>query len=175
MLSIDDLYLTHAGLVELAERHPDNVLLSGRGQPGTHDVALGVQLLSKLKEINNAGQDDAVQLPFFDKSLFNGEGDRIQDSGNVVLSPLDIVVLEGWCVGFYPLSPVSLQDEYESFAARLMERDPAMREKSGLMTSFVPFTLDHIKQVNDMLWNYLDWWSFFDVFVQVEYSASSCT
>ncbi|KLO17683.1 P-loop containing nucleoside triphosphate hydrolase protein [Schizopora paradoxa] len=168
VLSIDDLYLTHAGLVEVAAKHSDNFLLSGRGQPGTHDVALGVQLLSKLKEINKIGQDDAVRLPFFDKSLFAGEGDRVQDSGNVVHRPLDIVVFEGWCVGFYPLSPRSLEDRYESFMKHLMDRDPDMREKSGLMTSSLPpFTLEQIKTINEMLWSYLEWWSSFRVFVQI--------
>jgi len=167
VLSIDDLYLTHSRLVELAARHPDNFLLSGRGQPGTHDVALGAQMLSILKGINNAGHDDTVRLPFFDKSLFDGQGDRVQDSGNVIVPPLDIVALEGWCVGFYPLSPHSLQHRYDTFVTHITDRDPDM-EKSGLITSSsVPFTLEHVKQINDMLWSYLNWWSFFDVFVQI--------
>ena len=37
--SIDDFYRTHAELLALAQAHPDDLLLHGRGQPGTHALA----------------------------------------------------------------------------------------------------------------------------------------
>ncbi|KAF9243149.1 hypothetical protein BU15DRAFT_86551 [Melanogaster broomeanus] len=84
VLSIDDLYLPHAGLTALAEAHSPNRLLRGRGLPGTHDRING-------PEVGPA----EVELPAFDKSLFDGEGDRVAHC-EVVRAPVDVVVLEGW-------------------------------------------------------------------------------
>ena len=92
-LSIDDLYLPHDGLVELAATHPHNGLLHGRGQPGTHDVPLGARILDSLKAINDTGE--TVRIPAFDKSQFNGEGDRAPEAEwTPVNGPLDVVLLE---------------------------------------------------------------------------------
>lgn len=44
-----------------------------------------------------------VSLPVFDKSLFNGEGDRAERLTVDVEGPLDIFILEGWSMGFEPL------------------------------------------------------------------------
>ena len=63
VLSLDDLYLTHDGLVALAAAHPQNALLKGRGQPGTHDVPLGTEVLNKLKRINNSTGEAGRSFP----------------------------------------------------------------------------------------------------------------
>ncbi|MCO5589589.1 hypothetical protein L7F22_043557 [Adiantum nelumboides] len=70
VLSIDDFYLAHDKLEELKELYPENKLLHGRGQPGTHDMQLGTKILSQLKESKDG---TTVRLPIFDKSKFNGE------------------------------------------------------------------------------------------------------
>ena len=97
VLSLDDLYLTHAARVALAAQvHP---LLVTRGVPGTHDVALGLDLLDALV----AGRD--VRLPRFDKAADT----RLDPSGwDAVKGPVDIVLFEGWCVGTAPQDPASL-------------------------------------------------------------------
>jgi D-glycerate 3-kinase len=42
-----------------------------------------------------------ILIPRFDKSLFNGKGDRLEkDKWTNVNYPLDILILEGWCLGF---------------------------------------------------------------------------
>jgi D-glycerate 3-kinase len=155
VLSIDDLYLPHSGLVAVARANPHNRLLQGRGQPGTHDVQLGSQILTQLKHINER-PDAAVHLPSFDKSLFSGEGDRVQ-KGTVVKSPVDVVLLEGWCVGFYP----STQEEIHR---RWMLPVPGLGadffEKRG-------FKREDVREVNEKLKDFLEWWSFFDAFIQV--------
>lgn len=154
VLSIDDLYLPHSGLKEVAERYPDNALLSGRGQPGTHDIPLGTSILAALKEINEAeGQE--VQFPVFEKSLFNGEGDRVE-GGPTVRAPLDIVILEGWCVGFCPVPTQTIDERYET----------PIPDLEGLL-DLKSFKKDHIQQINDNLWAYVEWWSHFDCFIQV--------
>src|SRR5262249_32807486 len=59
-LSLDDLYLPKAARVRLArDVHP---LLATRGVPGTHDVALGVDVLHRLARTGE------TQLPRFDKA-----------------------------------------------------------------------------------------------------------
>lgn len=56
LLSIDDIYLPHEGLLAVAAAHPENPLLQGRGQPGTHDVDLGCALryLTRLCSMEKA-------------------------------------------------------------------------------------------------------------------------
>ena len=92
--SIDDIYLTHAERETLAEKiHP---LLKTRGVPGTHDVGLGLQLLTDLRGIE-AGE--SINIPVFDKSIDDrsAEKDFLQVTG-----PIDLVLFEGWCVGAKP-------------------------------------------------------------------------
>ncbi|KAG8792481.1 hypothetical protein FRC12_005981 [Ceratobasidium sp. 428] len=110
VFSIDDLYLPYLGLTQLAQTHPDNALLNGRGQPGTHDPKLGGDLLSQLAHINEGGE---VRLPVFDKSAYRGYGDRSEEVV-VVRPPVDVVLLEGWCFGFQPLEAEELRRRYES-------------------------------------------------------------
>ena len=88
VLSLDDLYLTRAQRQGLAsDVHP---LLATRGVPGTHDIALGTQVISALSGVGS------VALPRFDKAL----DDRVpQTDWPVVHGPVDVIVLEGWCVG----------------------------------------------------------------------------
>jgi D-glycerate 3-kinase len=86
-MSLDDFYLTHAQRQQLAsEVHP---LLATRGVPGTHDVQLALDTIDAL---SGEGQ---VAIPRFDK----GVDDRAElDSWPKVAAPVDVVVLEGWCL-----------------------------------------------------------------------------
>ena len=91
VLSLDDFYLPHVQRQDLARRvHP---LLATRGVPGTHDISLSLRVMSAL-----AGQGE-VSLPRFDK----GRDDRGPISDwRLVTAPVDVVLLEGWCVGARP-------------------------------------------------------------------------
>jgi len=93
-LSIDDLYLTYAerqALLKADER------LIWRGPPGTHDVALGLETLAAMR----SAAGETVSVPQFDKSLFEGQGDRTSPQ---IGSAPTIVLFEGWFVGAQPLS-----------------------------------------------------------------------
>lgn len=160
VLSIDDLYLTHDRLTSLARDHPENRLLQGRGQPGTHDIELGSALLEKIKRIN--GKPDELELPIFDKSLFGGEGDRLPH-GKVIRLPIDVFILEGWCVGFYPTG-VSLIKE------RWNEPVPGLEDRFDLK-SFV--RMEDVLTINDRLKAYVKWWDTLDAFIQIK-GPSSC-
>lgn len=97
VLSLDDLYFTHAERQVLARRvHP---LLATRGVPGTHDVSLGMSVLNQLR----GGKP--VPLPRFDKA----RDDRApQDEWPAAPSACEVLLLEGWCVGALPQAPSEL-------------------------------------------------------------------
>ncbi|KAG0702876.1 P-loop containing nucleoside triphosphate hydrolase protein [Suillus ampliporus] len=160
VLSIDDLYLPHSGLTRLAESHPRNILFQGRGQPGTHDVPLGTSVLKNLKRINDADAQTTVDIPFFDKSLFNGQGDRASH-GETVTGPVDVVVLEGWCVGFFPTSEELVEERWK-------EPVPTLEPNAFDMKTFV--SVDDVLVVNEQLKRYVEWWKALDAFIQVDAS-----
>jgi D-glycerate 3-kinase len=107
VLSIDDLYLKREEREALATAvHP---LLITRGPPGTHDVALGLDVLDRLLKPGE------VALPRFDKAL---DTRKPFDQWDVVQGPVDVVIFEGWCVGAQPEEPGALSDPIN-----VLERD----------------------------------------------------
>ncbi|MCS6799354.1 MAG: hypothetical protein NZ898_12660 [Myxococcota bacterium] len=112
-LSIDDLYLTHEEQRALAAAHPGNRYLEHRGYPGTHDVELGARLLDALCARHPA----EVRVPVYDKGAHGGRGDRMPEtSWRVVRTPLDVVLLDGWMLGFVPVSSSQLVDAHLAVA-----------------------------------------------------------
>ncbi len=107
ILSIDDLYLDLPERIALAEAvHP---LLRTRGVPGTHDVALGMQVIDALFAPGTAA------IPRFAKA-----NDRRfpPERWDAFAGPARIVILEGWCVGAAPQSAAELADPINA-----LERD----------------------------------------------------
>lgn len=97
LLSLDDLYLDGTRRAELAAQvHP---LLRTRGVPGTHDVALGLEIIDGL------GRAGPVALPRFDKArdepLPRAQWERFE-------GPAEVLILEGWCLGVGPQPPEAL-------------------------------------------------------------------
>lgn len=90
-LSLDDLYRTRDERLALArDIHP---LFATRGVPGTHDVALGVQVIDGLR----AGE--VVALPHFNKAV----DDRVPRYLWKAAPPAcNLILFEGWCVGATP-------------------------------------------------------------------------
>ena len=87
-LSLDDFYLTRDARQRLArEIHP---LLAVRGPPGTHDVALAGAVIDQLRAKGK------VALPRFDKAA---DTRKPRGTWETVASPVDVILLEGWCVG----------------------------------------------------------------------------
>jgi len=72
-VSIDDFYLTHGEQQALAQRLPSNRYLQYRGYPGTHDVALGAQVIASI--IGLAPGEETF-VPVYRKSAHGGRGDR---------------------------------------------------------------------------------------------------
>ena len=91
VLSIDDLYRTKAEREALARTvHP---LFAVRGVPGTHDVALGLDVIAALE----AGR--ATPLPRFDKAQDDRAPAAQWDHAE---GDTALLILEGWCVGARP-------------------------------------------------------------------------
>lgn len=91
-ISIDDIYKTYAERQALLKQ--DSRLI-WRGPPGTHDVQLGIKVLDDLRYSNQP-----VAIPRFDKSLHNGNGDRIEPQ---LIDNVEIIFFEGWFVGAIPV------------------------------------------------------------------------
>ena len=100
-VSIDDFYLPHAEQCALAERYAGNPYLLYRGYPGTHDVALGTEVIDSLSR-QKAGEETLV--PVYDKSAHAGRGDRApRRDWRRVAGPIDLLIVEGWMLGFSPV------------------------------------------------------------------------
>jgi len=119
--SIDDLYLTRAERAMLArDVHP---LLQTRGPPGTHDVAMGLELVARL---STAATNAETPIPRFDKSV----DDRApQPSWPVFVGRADMILFEGWCVGALPQPAVELVQPINA-----LERD---EDRGGIWRRFV--------------------------------------
>lgn len=93
-LSIDDIYKTRQQRHIMAcDMHP---LFETRGVPGTHDTALGSQLLDSFKQLKSGA---SLFYPVFDK----GNDDRANKKNwPSCHNKIDIVLFEGWCVGARP-------------------------------------------------------------------------
>lgn len=134
LLSIDDIYLTHEERDALAEVHP---LLLTRGVPGTHDVELG------LRTIDSCGKAGICMLPRFSKRDDTREPVNAWEK---VEGPVDIMLLEGWCVGAVPQAEDALAEPVNPLEAR---EDP-----DGRWRRYVNDCLAHDYQ---RLFDRIDW------------------
>lgn len=102
VLSIDDLYLERKQQALLASSHALNPLVQHRGEPGTHDMVLAKELFGALV----VGKE--TKIPQYNKAAFSGLGDRVpSEQWQTVNAPgqkkVQVIIFEGWCVGFRPL------------------------------------------------------------------------
>ena len=102
VLSLDDFYLGHEARLQLArDIHP---LLATRGVPGTHDIAFLNETLDRLIDERKS---NGTLIPRFDKSI---DDRRPKAHWPAVDQRLDIILLEGWCLGAEPVDVVHLSD-----------------------------------------------------------------
>ncbi|KAI1347537.1 putative Uridine/cytidine kinase [Xylaria sp. FL0043] len=148
--SIDDFYLTHDDQVALAASMPDNALVQVRGEPGTHDMDLARDFFAAILS------GSPTRVPQYDKSLFSGQGDRVPRSRwpevNAPGQPkVQVVIFEGWCVGFRPLPPADVLQKYNAPSRTLQSHD-----------------LRHLQFINEKLGAYDAITDLFDAFIHID-------
>ncbi|CAM9721687.1 unnamed protein product [Chrysoparadoxa australica] len=139
-LSLDSFYLTGKEQDAFAAAHSNNSLLQTRGNAGTHDLKLAMETLDKLK---SAKAGETVRVPVYDKSLRCGKGDRLpEEKWDTETGPLDVILLEGWMMGFTPLAPAgpSADDSGSAFTssklgAEMKEADQLLQQYKGLFAA----------------------------------------
>lgn len=134
VLSIDDLYLPHSKQEALAKSHPDNPLVQHRGQPSTHDVKLGSSLFADL-----ANRKADIKVPSYNKSAFNGAGDQRPESewhtvNATGSSPVEVIIFEGWCVGFRALSDADVEKKWKAAKDGYQQKGDAYQGQLGRQT-----------------------------------------
>ncbi|KAJ5103900.1 hypothetical protein N7532_004429 [Penicillium argentinense] len=146
-LSLDDLYLDHDDLVRVRTENPSNKLLQTRGQPGTHDAELSVAFFQSLGD-----RKTEILIPSFDKSLFHGEGGRapIETWRRIPQgTTVDVIVFEGWCVGFQPLDEKDVRLRWDATSQyQIPTKYPTKTLKEH--------AIEHLLQVNKNLRQYCD-------------------
>lgn len=110
---LDDFYWTHAQQAQVLARarHDGNLLLQGRGLPGTHDLQLLRLVVAALER--GGGAD----VPVYDKGAHGGEGDRAPQWRHVARA--DVVVVEGWFCGFRSLDRATVAREWAAAPQKL--------------------------------------------------------
>ncbi len=100
-ISLDDFYLTREERKARADKV--HALFATRGVPGTHDVDLAINILTRLKVLRDG---EVLSLPRFDKAL---DDRRPEAAWPKALDAQDFIIFEGWCVGARPVSESELE------------------------------------------------------------------
>ena len=84
---------------------PGNRLVELRSNAGTHDVNFGLKALADLKACRSS--EDTAAVPRYDKAAHGGKGTRAdQSTWPNIQGPVDVILFEGWMLGFEPVRPV---------------------------------------------------------------------
>jgi len=134
--SIDDFYTSYQDRQKLAKKYKDNPFYQiARGMPGTHRVDYLLKTLQKIR------QGKPFQIPVFDKSLRQAQGD-ISKKTIKVTKRQDFILFEGWCVGLPTVSSAELINICKKTKIDLPKGNKVV--------------LKHIKEYQP-LWKYLDY------------------
>lgn len=148
--SMDDFYLTYEDQLKLQRENPNDWMLQGRGLPGTHDLKILFKVLKKIKE-----KDGIVSIPQYDKSKFNGKGDRIGFI-EIDCSNLQVVIFEGWFNGYiYLPSDKMLLNKWQEINIRGNKYPNVKKE-------------DLLRLNNNLKLYYNIWYLLFDCFICVK-------
>ncbi|KAJ1934116.1 hypothetical protein FBU59_005802 [Linderina macrospora] len=152
--SLDDIYLPYKEQMKVAAQHADNPLLKFRGQAGTHDYALGRQTLEGLLQ----RKDTAI--PQYDKSLNGGYGDQVDRTQWKVSGPVDVVLFEGWNLGFRALDSA----EFAKFIRGVRESDsPLFKHSRKFSDANLAQVNEHLKAYEAALYRLVDVWVYMRV------------
>lgn len=142
-----DSFITRfLNLILDVKENPDNDLLGVRGNALTHEVELGRQTLEKLMKLNE-GSTSELKVPRYDKSAFDGKGDRADEATwPTIKAPVDVVLFEGWMLGFTPVSDAAAEK------VGLVDRRMKLLSAGGRIAVKCPFlSLDSPKQCSPII------------------------
>lgn len=116
-----------------------------------------------------------LRLPSFDKSRFGGEGDRVPvgewEEIDVKERGIDVLIFEGWCVGFQAISAEELRERWEG--AKQKQNDSS-KEDGGdefSITTLADHSLESLSTINENLRAYCETFmgpQFFDAFIHLD-------
>lgn len=156
--SMDDFYLTYEQQLAVNLRNKGNVLLQGRGLPGTHDVSLLLKVFEELLAFD--ASHFPIHIPIYDKSAHNGKGDRQPPATWVKIEePVDVIIFEGWFNGY-----TSIPNDED-----LIKKWHAIKKKQ--YPKFENITDNQIVDINRNLEKYEAIWSLFDLFICIKTAA----
>lgn len=134
-LSIDDFYLTKQQRQQLSnDIHP---LFITRGVPATHDVELAIKTIESLL----SGKPTSV--PRFNKAI----DDRYpQEQWDTVNDVVDIIILEGWCVGAEAVDDTALNIAVNELEQEHDKDGKWRRHVNTVLASDYPALFDMVDQ-----------------------------
>ena len=153
-LSVDDFYLTYEEQTALGDAHADNDMLRYRGNAGTHELDLGTKTIEALGRINDEdGEMSVVMVPRYNKLAKGGRGDRKpREEWERVSAPLDVLLLEGWLLGFEPIE----EERALAINPNLVSVNEALKKYKHAIWGPERVAWWIIFKVNDPKWVY-DW------------------
>ncbi|CAG8512453.1 7785_t:CDS:2 [Paraglomus brasilianum] len=168
--SADDFVHTYEKQVQIKLNNSQNRLLEKRGLPGTHDVAFCRDTFAALckaqyEYATRIGETEKeaspVLVPKYDKSCYNGKGDRVpEDQWQRILPPIDCILFDGWFLGFKHLPDEVLSRIYNDALRR-----PNGEEKP----LFLSHALSHLLTINNNLKEYeTSLYPFIDIFIHID-------
>ncbi len=110
-------------------------------------MGLGLDTIQRLRHAKNG---EKIHLPRYDKSSRGGRGDRIEyNHWPVVSGAVDFIFMEGWMLGFQPLSD---QSPVLSGCFKLREinkhlKEDGYQELNDEVDAWVVFTVENLDAV----------------------------
>ena len=112
-------------------------------------MTLGSRLFASLRSRQNH-----IRIPSYDKSAYQGQGDRLDETqwstvnDNQSQPPVEVIIFEGWCVGFRSLSDDQLEQKWKQAKLAAEQSREEYNGRLGLLK------LEDVKFVNDALKQY---------------------
>jgi D-glycerate 3-kinase len=112
---------------------------------GTHDMSLAQDFFTALCASR------PTKIPQYDKSAYSGKGDRVPDSQWETVDGVQVVIFEGWCVGFRALTAAEVEAKWKA-PSRTLQRHK----------------LEHLLFVNEKLRAYDAITDLFDAMIHID-------
>jgi D-glycerate 3-kinase len=121
---------------------------------GTHDMQLARELFTALKN------GTPVRIPQYDKSAYDGQGDRVpysqwEEVNRLGHARVQVIIFEGWSVGFRALAPEEV--ERKQAASRAQKSATLWKHR-----------LEDLLFVNEKLREYDVMTNMFDAFIHID-------